>query len=103
MSVFLSGIIGGGIGGTTAAYFLRQLFGDKLKVDILEADKIGGRLALINIGGQDYEAGGAIIHPKNRYMVNFTEQFGKAVLSVTCTVKFQVIALAISDSNCDCQ
>ncbi|KAK7098695.1 prenylcysteine oxidase 1-like [Littorina saxatilis] len=70
------GIIGGGIGGTTAAYFLRQLFGDKLKVDILEADKIGGRLALINIGGQDYEAGGAIIHPKNRYMVNFTEQFG---------------------------
>ena len=44
---------------------------------IIEGERVGGRLALINIDGQDYEAGGAIIHPKNQYMVNFTKQFGE--------------------------
>ncbi|XP_076451086.1 prenylcysteine oxidase 1-like [Babylonia areolata] len=70
------GIVGAGIGGTSAAYFLRQAFGDKLQVDIFEGERVGGRLAVINIDGQEYEAGGSIIHPRNQYMVNFTQSFG---------------------------
>ncbi|KAL8611776.1 hypothetical protein ACOMHN_009458 [Nucella lapillus] len=70
------GIVGAGIGGTSAAYFLRQVFGDKLQVDVFEAERVGGRLAVINIDGQEYEAGGTIIHPRNQYMVNFTRLFG---------------------------
>ncbi|KAK7484778.1 hypothetical protein BaRGS_00023952 [Batillaria attramentaria] len=70
------GIVGGGIGGTAAAFYLRQLFGDQAEIDVFEGERVGGRLALINIDGQDYEAGGAIIHPKNQYMVNFTQMFG---------------------------
>jgi prenylcysteine oxidase/farnesylcysteine lyase len=73
----VAGVIGGGIAGTSAAYYLRQLFGKKAQVDVIEGVRVGGRLALINIDGKDYEAGGTIIHPKNAYMLNFTQQFGK--------------------------
>lgn len=71
-----TGIVGGGIGGTAAAYYLRQLFGDQLQIDVFEGEKVGGRLALISIDGQEYEAGGAVIHRQNQYMVNFAKMFG---------------------------
>ncbi|KAK7098694.1 hypothetical protein V1264_002938 [Littorina saxatilis] len=71
------GIIGGGLSGTSAAYYLRQLWGDKpLHVDIFEPQRVGGRLALVNVDGQDYEAGGAIIHPRNWHMAFFADHFG---------------------------
>ncbi|GFR83230.1 prenylcysteine oxidase [Elysia marginata] len=59
------GIIGGGIGGTSTAFFLRQLYGPKLTIDVFEAQKVGGRTSLIRVNGEDYEAGGTIIHKKN--------------------------------------
>lgn len=74
------GIIGAGIGGTSSAYFLRQLLGEKATIDIFEAEKVGGRTAVIKINGLDYEAGGSVIHNKNKYMVNFAERFNKSVL-----------------------
>lgn len=70
-------IIGGGIGGTSTAYFLRQLFGaGKVDIDIYEARKIGGRLATVDVAGRNYETGGSIIHPRNKYMVSFVKSFG---------------------------
>ncbi|XP_064118017.1 prenylcysteine oxidase 1-like [Macrobrachium nipponense] len=71
-------IIGGGIGGTSASYFLSELFGDDAILDLYEADTIGGRLATIPIGERKYEVGGSIIHPKNEYMVKFASKFGLA-------------------------
>ncbi|WAR01820.1 PCYOX-like protein [Mya arenaria] len=70
------GIIGAGIGGTSAAYFLRDLFGDKVLIDIFEKQHVGGRLAPVTIGGHNYNAGGTIIHPANLYMLNFTDILG---------------------------
>ncbi|XP_050410806.1 prenylcysteine oxidase 1 [Patella vulgata] len=70
------GIIGGGISGTSTAYYLRKLFGDGVKIDLFESERVGGRLANINIDGVEYEAGGSILHPKNKYMVEFAKQFG---------------------------
>lgn len=55
---------------------------------MIEAEKVGGRLALIKLNGQDYEAGGAIIHPKNAYMVNFTQQFGEFLVLAAVTSSF---------------
>lgn len=69
-------VIGAGIGGTSSAYYLRQLFGDQATIDIYEAEEVGGRLATVNLGGKEIETGGNIIHPDNQYMVNFTELFG---------------------------
>lgn len=74
--VFDAGIVGGGIGGTSTAYFLRQLFGKNAKIDIFEKKQVGGRLVTTNIGDNEIEAGGTVIHPQNMYMVNFTKLLG---------------------------
>jgi prenylcysteine oxidase/farnesylcysteine lyase len=72
-----TGIIGAGIGGASTAYFMRELFGDEAKIDLYERYNVGGRLATITIDNWEYEVGGAIIHPKNTYMVNFTHILGE--------------------------
>ncbi|XP_017566706.1 prenylcysteine oxidase [Pygocentrus nattereri] len=69
-------VIGGGIGGTAAAYFLRQEFGPSVKIDVFEAGPVGGRLATENIRGHDYEIGGSIIHPLNLHMKHFVDRLG---------------------------
>lgn len=70
-----SAVIGGGIGGASASYFLTQLFNGTAKIDLFEGKQVGGRAATVEIGGKLYEAGGSIIHPRNKYMKNFTELF----------------------------
>ncbi|XP_049788726.1 prenylcysteine oxidase 1-like [Schistocerca nitens] len=71
------GVIGGGIGGTGAAYFLRKLFGPKgIKIDVYEQAAIGGRLATVNVDGFEYETGGSVIHPKNHYVVGIMKELG---------------------------
>lgn len=69
-------VIGGGIGGTATAYFLQQHFGDDLVLDLYEHRTVGGRLAVLEIAGHTYEVGGSVIHPGNRYMVEFAKKFG---------------------------
>ncbi|XP_071486467.1 prenylcysteine oxidase 1-like [Diadema antillarum] len=69
-------IIGGGLGGTSSAYYLRELFGDAASITLYEKGEIGGRLATVAVGGDDYELGGSILHPRNRYMKNFVKEFG---------------------------
>ena len=77
----ITAIVGAGVGGTSAAYFLRELFGNNVDIDIFEKGQVGGRLALLKMGEHYYNAGGTIIHPQNMYMVNFTDILGKAVFS----------------------
>lgn len=76
--IMFSAVIGAGLGGTSAAFYLRQLFGDQIQIDIFEANKVGGRTALVDIGGKEYEAGGSILHKKNKYMVDFASRFNKS-------------------------
>lgn len=74
--VFIA-VVGGGIGGTSASYFLRELFGPHgAVIDLYEANKIGGRLSVIEVDGRDYEVGGSVIHPQNKYMVDFLKLLG---------------------------
>uniref|UniRef100_A0A9J8BJK6 Prenylcysteine oxidase 1 n=1 Tax=Cyprinus carpio carpio TaxID=630221 RepID=A0A9J8BJK6_CYPCA len=70
-------IIGGGIGGTAAAFFLRQEFGPAVKIEVFEAGTVGGRLATENIGGYEYETGGSVIHPLNLHMKHFLDRLGQ--------------------------
>ncbi|XP_074659996.1 prenylcysteine oxidase 1-like [Tubulanus polymorphus] len=69
-------IIGAGVGGTSAAVFLRELFGEGARVDIYEEDRVGGRASEITLNGYRHESGGTIIHPRNQYFVNFTKSLG---------------------------
>lgn len=55
---------------------MRELFGDDAKIDIYEKNYVGGRLATVSIDNREYEIGGSIIHPKNMYMINFTNILG---------------------------
>ncbi|PIK45087.1 prenylcysteine oxidase [Apostichopus japonicus] len=70
-------VIGGGIGGTSCAYFLQELFRDGVEIDVYERGEIGGRIKSIHIAGRDYESGASIIHPRNKYLVQHAAKFGK--------------------------
>ncbi|NWX92987.1 PCYOX oxidase, partial [Nothoprocta ornata] len=69
-------VVGGGIGGTAAAYFLRQRFGRSVAIDVFERGTVGGRLATVHVDGLDYEAGGSVIHPLNLHMKHFVKELG---------------------------
>ncbi|TKC35006.1 hypothetical protein EI555_002103 [Monodon monoceros] len=69
-------IIGAGIGGTSAAYYLRQKFGNDVKIDVFEKGEVGGRLATVTMQGQEYESGGSVIHPLNLHMKRFVKDLG---------------------------
>lgn len=72
-------MVGAGIGGTAAAYYLRQEFGAGVKIDVFEPGTVGGRLATVNIGNYEYETGGSVIHPLNLHMKEFIEKLGKKI------------------------
>ena len=92
VNVFLKpGIIGGGLSGTSSAHFLRNLFGEKVSIDLFESGRVGGRTSLIKINGVNYEAGGSIIHKKNRYMDQFAKEFGKSMYCIYIVCIFFLI------------
>ncbi|XP_036451511.1 prenylcysteine oxidase-like [Colossoma macropomum] len=93
-------IIGGGIGGTAAAYFLRQEFGPSVHIDVYEAGTVGGRLATENIRGHDYETGGSIIHPLNLHMKHFVDKLGLSTHDVPTKIAvFDGKALTFDESD----
>lgn len=69
-------VVGAGIGGTAAAYYLRQEFGAAVKIDVFEPGAVGGRLATVKLGDYEYEMGGSVIHPLNLHMKHFIEKLG---------------------------
>lgn len=69
-------VVGAGIGGTAAAFYLRQEFGPGVKIDVFESSTVGGRLATVKIGDYEYETGGSVIHPLNLHMKHFIERLG---------------------------
>lgn len=74
--LFYTAIIGGGIGGASCAYFLRQMFNDSVEIDLYEGGNVGGRIATVKMkNGFEYETGGAIIHNRNKYLNEFAEKF----------------------------
>ncbi|KAL3317749.1 Prenylcysteine oxidase-like [Cichlidogyrus casuarinus] len=73
-------IVGAGVGGCSAAYFLRKLktnFDPELVV--FEGDKdghIGGRLRSVRLENFNVECGGTIFLKDNRYMYSLTKSMG---------------------------
>ncbi|XP_014225239.1 prenylcysteine oxidase-like isoform X1 [Trichogramma pretiosum] len=65
-------IIGAGIGGSSAAHFLTKPFRNA-EIHVFEKNVVGGRLSLVKFGNEEFEAGGAIIHPRNKYMQEFVK------------------------------
>lgn len=75
---FKVAVIGTGIGGSSSAYFIRKLLGRDASIDVFEkATKVGGRIAVVEIENNMFEAGGAVIHDSNKYMTEFCEMGGR--------------------------
>uniref|UniRef100_A0A8C3RGB0 Prenylcysteine oxidase 1 n=1 Tax=Cyanoderma ruficeps TaxID=181631 RepID=A0A8C3RGB0_9PASS len=74
-------VVGGGIGGSASAYFLRQKFGPGVQLHVLEKEALGGRLHTVDMEGAAYEAGGTVIHPLNLHMKHFVKELGLSVTS----------------------
>ncbi|WOL17869.1 farnesylcysteine lyase [Canna indica] len=72
-------VVGSGIGGSSVAHFLKHYTCAKSAevpcmddIRILERSRrVGGRMATVTIGGDTFEAGASIIHPKNRHALGF--------------------------------
>ncbi len=73
----VSAIVGSGIGGSAAAYFIREYLQEAVHIDLFEQNKIGGRLATVRYGDEIFETGGCIIHERNKYMNEFRKKFGE--------------------------
>uniref|UniRef100_A0A7N2MQ38 Prenylcysteine lyase domain-containing protein n=1 Tax=Quercus lobata TaxID=97700 RepID=A0A7N2MQ38_QUELO len=76
-------IIGSGISGSSVAHFLRLYSSSSssnsnpFSIHIFERNGVvGGRMAMVNVSGQTFEAGASILHPKNYYAVNYTQLLG---------------------------
>ncbi|XP_061656113.1 prenylcysteine oxidase 1 [Phyllopteryx taeniolatus] len=72
-------VVGAGIGGAAAAFYLRQEFGPTVKIDVFEPADVGGRLATVEMANQEYETGGVVIHPLNLHMKYFVDKLGISV------------------------
>ncbi|XP_018650517.1 hypothetical protein Smp_125500 [Schistosoma mansoni] len=73
---FKVAVVGGGIGGASSAYFLRQIFGNKVSITLFEkSGRIGGRIKTVPFCGETCESGASAIHSSNYYMYSFANQF----------------------------
>ena len=67
-------VIGGGIGGTALAHWLRELYGDDLDLTVICDGPIGGRCQSVRVGDKEYEGGAAIISELNMYLRSFLQK-----------------------------
>ena len=74
-------VIGAGVGGCSAAYFLRQQGGENLDIHVFQKpdNAVGGRTAVMEFCGHSHETGASIIHTSNKYLVDFAKKFGKVL------------------------
>jgi prenylcysteine oxidase/farnesylcysteine lyase len=64
-------VLGGGVGGTALAHWLRELYGDDLDLTLICDGPIGGRCQSVHVAGRRYEGGAAIISELNEYLRSF--------------------------------
>ncbi|CAB4277878.1 unnamed protein product [Prunus armeniaca] len=69
-------IVGSGIGGSSVAHFLRRYSPPNLDFTIRIFERngvVGGRMAIVNVSGQTFEAGASILHPRNLHALSYTK------------------------------
>ncbi|KAI6661009.1 Prenylcysteine oxidase 1 precursor [Oopsacas minuta] len=69
-------ILGAGMGGTGAAYFLHERLAADIHVFKQKGESIGGRAHVMEVDGREYEAGGSVFHISNHYMMTLSDHFG---------------------------
>ncbi|WIA35625.1 hypothetical protein OEZ86_004041 [Tetradesmus obliquus] len=72
-------IVGGGIGGTAAAFFLQQLQ-PTWHVELFERERLGGRAEELFLDGRTLELGASIIHAQNHYVLSLAKEMGLTLI-----------------------
>jgi prenylcysteine oxidase/farnesylcysteine lyase len=76
-SKFRVAIIGSGVSGSAAAYFLHKSLREQVEIVVFEKeDRIGGRIRSIKVGEEEWETGGSIIHSENQYLSTIVDELG---------------------------
>jgi len=72
---FAVGIVGAGIAGCCASYFVREAFGDNVRIVVYEEEaRIGGRIHTATFAGAKIELGAGLIHSSNRLLVSLMDR-----------------------------
>ncbi len=70
-------VIGAGIAGSTAAYFVRRALGDGVRIVVHEKnDRVGGRVRSTILAGGHIELGATLLHSSNRHLVGIARSAG---------------------------
>lgn len=71
------GIVGSGVAGSSAAYFVRQALGSRAEIVVYErGPTVGGRVRELEVAGRRLPAGASIAHSTNRYFVGLAQSLG---------------------------
>ena len=72
-------VVGGGISGLAAAFRLRQALGPDARITVLEqADRLGGKLRTVELGGRSTDVGAEAFVVRNPSALNLVEELGLA-------------------------
>lgn len=71
------GIVGSGVAGSSAAYYVRQMLGSQAEIVVYERSQtVGGRVQEMEIAGKMVAIGASVAHSANRYFVRLVEALG---------------------------
>ena len=70
-------VVGSGIAAASTCYFLKKELKENIHIDVYEQHgRLGGRTESIVVDGHNMELGAGIAYGGNKYMVNWTKEFG---------------------------
>ncbi|MDI3318121.1 MAG: FAD-dependent oxidoreductase [Bacillota bacterium] len=70
-------VVGAGVAGAFAAYFLRQALGPAAEIVVRERQaRPGGRVGEMELAGRRVETGATLVHSSNRYLLEATARLG---------------------------
>eukprot|EP01130_Rhizamoeba_saxonica_P000773 TRINITY_DN10693_c0_g1_i1.p1 TRINITY_DN10693_c0_g1~~TRINITY_DN10693_c0_g1_i1.p1 ORF type:complete len:470 (+),score=95.07 TRINITY_DN10693_c0_g1_i1:68-1477(+) len=76
-------IIGGGMGGSSAAYHLSKYLGDDVEIVLYErSGRLGGRVQSVTMQDITTELGGSVYHKLNYLMIELVKEFGLTAVSL---------------------
>ena len=90
-------VVGAGVGGCLAAYFLRKKGGEALQVDVFERGEVGGRVATFVFQGHVRETGAIGMHTCQKYLSDLRKEFGELPFCNfrACSTSVNVVGLCV--------
>lgn len=89
-------ILGAGVGGTSLAKWLREVFRENVELTVFCDGPVGGRCRAIDFEGQRFEAGASIISELNAHFMRLMQEFG---LGQRCVKDLVFLPMGVYDGK----